>query len=643
MVKIRYRWLFFIFLMIFMLSWQMLEAAENETETPETGQNFDRGVRVEFYAEPVSGPQIRAGEDLKVGFRITDSVSGEASTHLHPAAWLTHRRPESGKPDQATCENEIGALLRRGLIHTKADADLNSFYILTLNVDSSIGIIDPTVNINTANLLALVRFEGESAEWALDEDYGMAYVTLPQKGKVAVADLGQRTLKEYLDVGAGTRRIELPPDGRYVWVANEGIGTVSVIDRENQSVVHTLEVGPGPMDLAVDEKERFAFLGSGKGGHLSIIDIQQMKQVTRLEVGEGDPAMAWSPLGALLYLVNKKNGMVKVIDPEQRKIVNRFDLSEKISAFKATPDGRFILAIAPEKRLVKVIDTALNRVTGELATETEPDQIIFTSDYAYIRNRGTANISVIQLGGLANPSRAGVVSVPIGVTPPDQVKELVKGNFDVNPMAVFPHGGHILALNPADKTVFLYMEGMMVPMNSFKTYTARPMGLMVYNRGLREGKVEGDYTAIVRLEEAGTYNVPFYLESPLVAECFELVVHENPEIVRTRPPKPSFSGMFGDVVFQPGQVARIQFRLIDEETGAPIPDVNDVIVMSFLQRSHWQHRVVAEHIGEGVYEADFIFPREGKYKVLIEARSLGISFGDLRHEFANVAKAEDNS
>ena len=619
-------------LLVFLLSGQMVQAEGSETASPEIDQRYDSGIKVEFDAEPLSRTQIRAGEDVILVFRIADSVSGEAITHLHPAAWLTLGQPGEDKPDQETCEGEIGALLRRGLINKKADADLNSFFILTLNVDNSIGIIDPSINLNTANLLALIRFDGTAEEWVVDEENGKVYITIPEKGKVALADLKRRNLKGYLEVGNGPKRIELSPDGLYVWVASEGSGTVSAIDRDNQSIVHTFKVGAGPMDLALDENNRFAFLASGSEGRIYIIDIQQMKEAARVETGKGELAMTWSILGSMLFAVNKESGMVMVIDPEKRSIVNRFDMEKGAASLKITPDGRYILALFPEQRSVKVIDVATNRVTGQFSTEADPDHIIFTDDYAYIRNRGTANISVVPLKDLENPGKAGVVSVPFGVTPPNKVT----GSSKLNPMAVFPHGGHILGLNPADKTVSLYMEGMMVPMSSFKAYTDRPMGLLVYSQGLREGKVEGEYSATVRLEKAGKYNVPFYLESPLVAKCFELVVEENSDIVREKSQKPVFSGLFGETIFQREKPARLQFKLVDETTGNPITDVKDMVVMSFRQKSHWQHRVLARHVADGLYEAEFIYPKEGKYNVLIEARSIGISFGDLRHEVANV-------
>lgn len=593
-------------------------------------------LKIEFYVQPAKGPQIRARENLKVGFRLSDRQSGEAASHLHPAAWMTLRRQAGDKPDKETCEGKIAALLRKGIIQAKADADLNSFFILTLNADSSIGIIDPTVNLNTANLLSLIRFKGEAAEWVLDEERGRIFITLPDEGDVAVIDIEQRTLHSYLQVGSGPRRILLPPEGRYVWVGSDSAGTVTAIDRESLSIVHTFQAGAGPFDIVVDDKNRFAFIGSGREGMVSIVDMRQMEPVGRLELGAGDLTLAWSPLSAMLYAANAKNGTLDVIDPASGKSVNRIDLGTGVTALRSTPDGRFLLALSPARRKIQVIDTAYNRMVGALNTETDPDHILFTADFAYIRNRGTANISVIPLKGLEDPSRAAVLSVPFGAVPPGEVKS----PSGINTMELYPHGGHILAVNPADRIVYLYMEGMMVPMSSFKTYTDRPLGLTVYQRGLRERKTEGEYSTTVRLEEPGTYDVPFFLDSPRVAACFEVAVQANPEAEKNRPPKPAFSSQFNEIRFRKGEVAKLRFRLHDERSGAPMPDVKDIEVMSLLKDSHWQHRAAAIPIGEGVYEVEFTYPREGKYIVLIEARSIGVSYGDLRNGVAEVVGAK---
>ena len=64
--------------------------------------------------------------------------------------------------------------------------------------------------------------------------------------------------------------------------------------------------------------------------------------------------------------------------------------------------------------------------------------------------------------------------------------------------------------------------------------------------------------------------------------------------------------------------------------------------MGFFKGTHRGHRTPARHAGNGIYEVYFDFPREGLYDIPVAARSLGITYGDLRHAAARVAEGKVN-
>lgn len=206
---------------------------------------------------------------------------------------------------------------------------------------------------------------------------------------------------------------------------------------------------------------------------------------------------------------------------------------------------------------------------------------------------------------------------------------------------MMPDGSGVLIANHTEKMIYFYMEGMNAPMNSFKAHTSPPLGLLVYDRSLKEGPVAGRYESLIRLEEGGVYDVSFFLPDPQIATCFELTVGADPARPKRKSP-PLFDGRFHDLLFRPGEPSKLQFELHDAETGRTISNVKDVQVMSFLQNGGWQARAAARSLGRGIYEAEMIFPRGGKYHVLVEAPSLGIRFGDVRHVFATVSEEESS-
>jgi DNA-binding beta-propeller fold protein YncE len=596
-----------------------------------SGADAPVSVKVDFSTDPVDGTTIQAGKNFRVNFKITDSQSGKEVSQLVPAAWMKLRREQGKAPDQESCENMIKTFQRTGILTVPADVELNGFSILTVNADNSIGIFNPKVNLKTSNLKALIPFEGQPAQWALDQDNELIYLTLPEENKVVVIDLRLQKIKGYIEVGAQPRRMLFHRNSPYLWVGNDGSGTISVIDRKELKVIHTLAVGPGSVEIALDADGRFIFGGTSAEGRVSIFDIEQMKEMGRVTLGSGKLSMAYSSQRKALFVGHNELGKLTVIDPLEKSAIG-IDFEKGIRFLTATPDGRYILALIPDKQKVSVIDASTHHVIGELPTEQNPDHIEFSPDYVYIRNLASPNITVVELSGLDNPATVPVAHVPIGAIAPDKAKSLP----GISTMAPMHHGGHALIVNPADSRVYMYMEGMMAPMDSFKTYTSKPLGILLYDHALKEEKMAGSYESINVLDEPGVYDVPFYLAAPQTVECFELVVQPDPTRKQNKIFKPAVNDLFTGHTFKPGEKTSLRFELYNAEEGSRVMDINDIVVMSALQGAHWQHRAMANHLGEGLYEAEFQFPEAGTYYVLIEARSLGISFGELRPSLVEV-------
>ena len=69
-----------------------------------------------------------------------------------------------------------------------------------------------------------------------------------------------------------------------------------------------------------------------------------------------------------------------------------------------------------------------------------------------------------------------------------------------------------------------------------------------------------------------------------------------------------------------GETVRLRFRLTHPLTGNPQPGLGDVQVMAYTS-GNWHRRQRAKEIGEGVYEAEFVFSAPGAYRIAVECRS----------------------
>lgn len=605
--------------------------AEEAAKPPKAGA--DSSLNVEFFARPHAthgeAKSLEAGQTAEVGFRITDRSTGYPVTDLHPAAWVSRRPALREKPDQESCERGIKKFSGGGLIK-ETSGDLNNYFIVSLNADDTVGIFNPQVNLATSNLMALIPLNGKPADWVFDDSLGLLYVTLPDKGEVAVVDIHRRALTRNIKVEGRPTKIRRQPDGRNLWVASEGSGTVSIIDALRREVVKTVSVGGGALDLAFDEKGRVTFVSSAEGGTVTRIGQADLEVQGSQAVGPGPLHLVYSPLSSALYVGNGQSGEVSVLFSGQGERVEKLHLAPGISQMKVSPDGRFIFALNRAENTLTLLDTSTTGVSRKLNTLKSPDDVVFSKSFAYIHHAESNHVSIVQLSALSLNKPPPVADIPMGAKAPGEVP----GLQGVSMIGITPDESGALIANPADQSIYVYQEsGMLAPSNSFKTYTSAPLGLFIYDHSLVERHGAGEYASTVTLESGGVYDVYFLLSSPLVATCFEMKVKGTPWEEKFKRENFAMESLTQDEELAPGKAARLRFRLTRGEAGQPVEGLSDIRVLGVSFFGGWQTRLWAHPVGDGVYEVEMTFPRAGKYHLMVQSHSLGVKFGSLRHTY----------
>ncbi len=95
-----------------------------------------------------------AGQDAVFRFKIRDTATKTPLSGVKPAAWVAQRdRPGPLGPDQ--CRAKIQAFMQ-GSLRSRPDIDLNAFYLLALNEQPNISVIDPIIGFGGSKLLAMI-------------------------------------------------------------------------------------------------------------------------------------------------------------------------------------------------------------------------------------------------------------------------------------------------------------------------------------------------------------------------------------------------------------------------------------------------------------------------------------------------------
>jgi len=78
-----------------------------------------------------------------------------------------------------------------------------------------------------------------------------------------------------------------------------------------------------------------------------------------------------------------------------------------------------------------------------------------------------------------------------------------------------------------------------------------------------------------------------------------------------------------------GESYSLRFKVTDSSSNQPKPNLEDLGVLVFLAPGIWQHREPAKHVGNGVYEMNFVPPQAGVYYVYFQCPSLGVQFNQI--------------
>lgn len=602
------------------------DKAAESASAPGVQRFTEQGFVVDFSVAPASHaktPATEEGRDVIVRFKISQAVDGAPVRGLLPAAWLD-RLPAGGKITSQATHAKTQAF-RQGGTFGKAYADLNVYYVLVMNEDNTISVVDPLFGFGGSKLLAYVRLDGRGEDWALSSDQRTLFVSMPEASAVAAVDTTTWSVTANIPTGPQPGRVALQPDQHYLWIANRGSGSetadngVTVVSTEDRSIKAHIATGQEPSEIVFSEDSRSAFVLNRGSGTLSIIDVPTLRKVSDIPVGKKPVGLDYCAKSGSVFATDEESGQIVVVDARRRALLATTKAEPGLGQIKFPPNGQFGFVVNSKKNLLHVIDSASNRIVRTGDMEKEPFQISFSDRLAYIRHRQTATVLMVPLDGIgASGKPLSVVDFDGGQTAPGKERYPSLAACIVQA----PGMSAVLVANEQDKAVYYYEEGMAAAKGEFSNYGRLPRAVLPVDRTLRERSEPGVYETVLRLGEAGNYEVVFALSSPRIVTGFQLDVQPNPEIERQRKTGKlvALAGM-KDRVVKVGQPVGIDFKIADELTKAPKTKLENLTVLAYLAPGVWQKRLTPQETAEGIYSVAFNPPRPGIYYVqLLQGR-----------------------
>lgn len=586
------------------------------------------GVEVTFSIEPRTTASDSTGEGnlAEVRFSLRDSAGAPFAPESAPAVWIDRQKSvPGGDTEPLACTDKVG-LYVQGLVGFRPDIDLNSYFILALNNDPTISVIDPLLEVGgITQLYSMILLDEPGEDWVQHETEKRLFVTMPAAGQVAVADTDSFKVLKNVDAGTNPMRISLQPDGRYVWVGNDSSdgddSGVTVIDTRRLDVLAEIETGSGHHEIAFADDSSFAFVTNSDDGTMSIVDARSFEKVEDIEVGDQPVAVGFSDLSDSAYVASGSDGTITVFDGKK---VTEIESKPGIRSLRFAPGGRWGFVVNGTSSVVEILDATTNSIIYSVDVPGGPDKVSFTHDFAYVHAMETAEVSLIDLAEIGRVDKLPTLQIIGGQNAPASSPAASIADV-ISP--IHEHGGHVLIANPADNYVYFYMEGMKAPMGGFTNYSRAPRAVGVIDRSIRE-EAPGEYSALVKLPEGGSYQAAFLLDDPRIIHCFDFAAEwasgQGPDGTAL-----DIELLSEEREVMAGDTLSLRFALTEKESGEPATLVDDVQVLVTGVSGSWNERYHAKRGADGVFEASFPLPNPGLYNVRFAVPTLQAAINQL--------------
>ncbi|MEV6631893.1 YncE family protein [Actinoplanes sp. NPDC051470] len=276
----------------------------------------------------------------------------------------------------------------------------------------------------------------------------------PDGRTVYVANQGARELS-VIDARSGRvstvklrttpRFVAVSRDSRLVFVSmyeNDKSGSgVAVVDAARRKVTRNLSTGEQPYTLAVGPDGRLWVPIHGKG-RLEVYDADGRSQHNEIEVPPNPHAIAFSAPRRRAFTASHESNAVGVVDTRTGKLYRSIPVSRAPHSVAVSPDGSKVLSAGYEADSADLIDAATLKRTGPLKVGRDPQFVAFARDgkHAYVVNEGDDTVSVLD-------ARTG------------RVTATVKVGGSPRTVAVAPDGRLAYVTNGADNTVSVLRIG----------------------------------------------------------------------------------------------------------------------------------------------------------------------------------------
>ena len=540
--------------------------------TTVTGATQVDGLRVEV---SVAGD---AGE-RSVEISLADAVNGTPLLEADPLAWLYPDNPR----------DSCAAVIAKAQNDTLASPaiSLNSLRVVTAFADGSLAVLDPQVTFGGTQIESAIDL-GAPAQAMIAAPDGGRLLAIPLRGNEALI-VDTRGRPEVVGRVPADATTAVVADSARWWLFDAG--GLRAIPQDGTAATRAIAWPVSGQPALVASRGGDLLLGSRNGpvgikpsGSLAIVPLADeggLRDATWLT-----QAAQWAVAGG--------DGLLRLLAPGRPEAV----VAGITGAIAVATDrtGRHVLVLDRDGTELVLVDAASGAVVHRQPQSQRFDRITASDGFAYVHSASSPVVQLVSFDVANQAQRISQVELPFGETGQS-------GGAAFSRVGVMPGGATVVAAD--GRSLYVYAEGMMVPMGTLSGITRQIVGQAVLDRSLREIG-PGKFRTTAMVAYGGRYRLPLRLGNPKLDTCLtiELPGQGRPDA------SPERSARF----------VALQARAL---SGASVPlaletnlSADRLVAIATDGTGAWQRHIVLQRDASGLLRGVVRFPRPGFYRVI---------------------------
>jgi len=207
------------------------------------------------------------------------------------------------------------------------DGERKLFCVLAGPVKSAVGIIDTNTNASVGDIP--LPGNGIPCGIASHKTGRSVYVATGNdlEGEVTFINGETDSITGSVKVGQRPFGLDVTPDGKKLYAANQNSAAVSVINTLTREVIATINTGYSPTGVAVTPDGTKVFVTNKKDNTVSVINTATDSLMANIPVGKEPVGVSVSRDGKIACVANSASDDVSIIDVEKNTVIyNTFPL-----------------------------------------------------------------------------------------------------------------------------------------------------------------------------------------------------------------------------------------------------------------------------------------------------------------------------